>query len=592
MTVREKFGTVREKIGNSAAGTKISERLENRATKRAEKTAEKRQQDYEELAPQIDARTAELRSEVAVGAEAAAPAYAKSKADELRAYIDKLENANTTKMSSEQLDEHVESLSKTETALSDLTDLDEDGQKELYLNNGLESDMARMTQEARTKYAEQLAARMDNTLNFKKGTKKQLNAAHVEYMAVMGLRTEAIEASIDDADPDKALKVREAKLNFMLGAPADPTDPTSEAGFGEKSRLEVSVANQRKLLSGLYEKNEDGKIERTENGIWREAAGRTWRKWSAEKGWKGKAKKLGMAAAGGVLLGLGAGVFAGAGLAAAGIAVGTSKALRAAGTSKLEKAAGRSGAEEDAHDWMDRYEQDRIAMQNDPSATDEDLDRSLWDIRDRTNELNKTHKRTTAVMGATALVAGATAGHVLNSFLDGNGGAIGKTWRNIFGGDTVNATSGPGGHDTGINNGNKPTGANVGDGSRTNPPVKGGGVIDTNPNGVNSSAADTNGAASTPEHVVDKSDMKGRWVEQVYRAEGLSPKDYIAHGNAAISGGDLEKVTGGNGTFHYRLTPHAMKDLGLTNTSNYSATSTENVMKVLAKYSDGEVKIG
>ncbi|HMH70301.1 MAG TPA: hypothetical protein VK502_02790, partial [Candidatus Saccharimonadales bacterium] len=271
MTVREKFGTVREKIGNSAAGTKISERLENRATKRAEKTAEKRQQDYEELAPQIDARTAELRSEVAVGAEAAAPAYAKSKADELRAYIDKLENANTTKMSSEQLDEHVESLSKTETALSDLTDLDEDGQKELYLNNGLESDMARMTQEARTKYAEQLAARMDNTLNFKKGTKKQLNAAHVEYMAVMGLRTEAIEASIDDADPDKALKVREAKLNFMLGAPADPTDPTSEAGFGEKSRLEVSVANQRKLLSGLYEKNEDGKIERTENGIWREA---------------------------------------------------------------------------------------------------------------------------------------------------------------------------------------------------------------------------------------------------------------------------------------------------------------------------------
>lgn len=437
----------------------------------------------------------------------------------------------------------------------------------------------------REKYAEQLAARMDKTFTFKKGTRKRTSAAQKEYLIAVGLRARLEAQSLS------GLEAQEAKLKFLLGDPADSTGKD----FGERGLLEVETTRQRKLQSGFYEErtNDKGKTEviRNEKGGIIEAFGQTWRKWSGE-GWKGRAKKIAIGAAAGLLVGLTASSIGFVGGTAGALALGTSRVLRAAGTAKLEKTGKISAADSDTKVQLERLGQIRSNI----VLGKTDLDRTLWDIQERADSLNKTHRRTTMAMGASALLAGTGGAEAIRGLV----GSIFDTEdiKQSFGvgdGDTVHANQAPTSphHEQSPSRPSETThptpSAPTEERSRpgviknqTPPPT---GTATTGQPPVETGPAHVPGAGS--EHVVTGTEMKGKLIEQVYRNEGLNPGEYVKHADLAMKDHELVKVGNPNGTFHYRIPKATMTKLGL----HGDPTSTENVMKVLAKHSNGSIKI-
>ncbi len=421
---------------------------------------------------------------------------------------------------------------------------------ELYLDSRVK--------ETREKYAKEMATRKHNTLTVwgRTGSKRRVEKAHMQYMIARGVQADSKGA---------------AGLDYLFG------EPGKDGDYGEEGRLVQSIALQGKLQSGIYRENTDAAGNVTAERIQEkqkimERAGSTWRKWGTE-GRRGFAKKaLVGAVAGTVSVGFGLGLgLLGASVAAAATAAGvvnrTVKVLKTAGVAQIEKHAQYSIADEDARTDLDEIRRYRGVVQE-----GEDENRLTFDSLQRVHERSKRHKRTVALMGSAALVG--VAPDVASDVLGYVGRGVSSAWQGVFGDGNAHALMDVRPAGTGDvrppGNGRVPGSSDVGSGSGDD--VR----------------QPSHHPESAPDKVVTPTETNGRFIEQVYRAEGLKAGDYTRHATDAIKDGDLLKVKQDTGTFYYKVTPHAMRELGLSG----DATSTENVIKVLANHSGGAIKVG
>ncbi|HUS25849.1 MAG TPA: hypothetical protein VMY99_00680 [Nevskiaceae bacterium] len=193
---------------------------------------------------------------------------------------------------------------------------------------------------ARDEYAQALAARSGSTFTFRRGKKEQVEQAGQNYRMAVDARGAVAAAEIRQGlggtPEEDDQTVRELSVLGMLGTvtketTTDPDGTTVESDVavkGEAQELAERVEHHRLVRAGA--RNADGSAV---TGVKAKlnAVSRKWAEWS-EQGWKGRLKKVGVAA----------GVGAAATLAVVGMAgtvAGTAAAAGAAGAARVSKAA-------------------------------------------------------------------------------------------------------------------------------------------------------------------------------------------------------------------------------------------------------------
>lgn len=442
------------------------EMLQNFSDKRAEKKQLKIDTEYDEMHPEIVSKIDEQYTALRD------PNFSTAYEADLQSKISAIEDASASD------DEKALKVRLTKELADFQGAPDDEAKIELYT--------AANVRNAQIENAKQIAARMDTTFNIKEGTNSKTTESHKNWLIAVGVMA---RNKVEKMGLPTELEEREEKLKLMLGDPANTNpDDLSANAVGEQGLLDLEVAEQRKQRSKFYDAEVDSttgdvKAKRNEKGELREVLGRKWRRLSS-KGWKGKAAKILIGAGLGAAFGVTAG-FLGAGLIGVAGAAAVARTLKHAGTASIEKAGAISAADEDARAQIERMRNERTEMFTKLAATPDDYDenKDVWrqDARTRANELNKTHKRTTVVMGATALLGGATAIEGVKHFFDSSfnrgfgyvGDGVKKTadWagnvkEDIFGSDTTEAKSGETNSGTtgdvnpagSTNTGEKPTG--------------------------------------------------------------------------------------------------------------------------------------